>query len=336
MTPEGIEAPATFEMSESITKLMAALVKAQSAMGSAVKGANNTYYKSKYADLTEVIETCKEALNAEGICFLQPLLTGAKGVCVRTFLGHTSGEFIAATVDFPVAKIDSQEYGKAVSYARRYSLQSLLSIPAEDDDGNAAAGKKVNPYTAAMLQDMPPDTLLCGVLLGIDSPLAAGEPATARFQLDNGMALSCDVVNGEEAWHELAGQAVELKWTKKRTRWVLVELRPKSIPGRALPANPKPQLTPPSKTVARLREGLQLGLVQEAKAVDGKGMGLKLALKDGDVEACTLLKPAKVGAADWSEVVGTQLYFKLAPKDPTKIIDLVTEEAYANVEGATS
>lgn len=39
---------------------------------------------------------------------------------------------------------DPQAYGSAITYARRYGLQSLLSIPSEDDDANSASGKETS------------------------------------------------------------------------------------------------------------------------------------------------------------------------------------------------
>jgi hypothetical protein len=53
---------------------------------------------------------------------------------------HESGEWIATgQVVAPVSKHDAQGFGSAQTYARRYSLQMAFGVPAEDDDGNAAA-----------------------------------------------------------------------------------------------------------------------------------------------------------------------------------------------------
>ena len=37
---------------------------------------------------------------------------------------------------------DPQKLGSAITYFRRYTLQSLLALQAEDDDGNKAIVKK--------------------------------------------------------------------------------------------------------------------------------------------------------------------------------------------------
>lgn len=121
--------------STTITNIAVALLKAQTVMGAASKGSSNPYFKSKYADFNSVLEACKEALNSNGITILQP----HDGTMVETILLHTSGEYISSTTNIVVAKQnDPQAYGSAITYARRYGLQSLVSLPAEDDDGEGA------------------------------------------------------------------------------------------------------------------------------------------------------------------------------------------------------
>lgn len=62
---------------------------------------------------------------------------------VETILLHTSGEFISSETRVEVAKVnDPQALGSAITYARRYGLQSLVALPAEDDDGEGAMGRK--------------------------------------------------------------------------------------------------------------------------------------------------------------------------------------------------
>ncbi|HEX7720431.1 MAG TPA: ERF family protein, partial [Woeseiaceae bacterium] len=58
---------------------------------------------------------------------------------MTTFLLHTSGQWMRETLTIPLPKVDAQGYGSAVTYARRYALQSALGLSPEDDDGNAAS-----------------------------------------------------------------------------------------------------------------------------------------------------------------------------------------------------
>jgi hypothetical protein len=87
------------------------------------------------------MEACKEALNNEGISVLQPVQSGPTDDFVETILLHESGEFITSEMKLILTKQDMQAYGSAVSYARRYSLQSLVFIPAEDDDGEKSMSR---------------------------------------------------------------------------------------------------------------------------------------------------------------------------------------------------
>jgi hypothetical protein len=85
-----------------------------------------------------VIEAVKKPLLDNGITFLQGIEDGENGVAVETMLLHTSGEWISSTLKIPASKQDAQGYGSAITYGRRYGLQSMCGVPAEDDDGNAA------------------------------------------------------------------------------------------------------------------------------------------------------------------------------------------------------
>ena len=129
--------------SESIIKIMPDLLKAQASMSKPVKGSDNPFFKSKYADLSEILAVAQPALNANNICILQPVFTRDGKDLVQTLLIHVSGEFIGSEVEIKTTKQnDSQAFGSAVSYARRYALQSLLSLSAVDDDGNKASEQK--------------------------------------------------------------------------------------------------------------------------------------------------------------------------------------------------
>jgi hypothetical protein len=133
--------------SETITKIAASLVKAQANIGAAHKGSANPYFKSSYADLGSIMEVVKQPLLDQGISVLQPVGHTESGqTYVETVLLHESGEFIADTMIVTCAKEkDPQAQGSAISYARRYSLQSMLFVPALDDDGEGAMNRNSKP-----------------------------------------------------------------------------------------------------------------------------------------------------------------------------------------------
>jgi hypothetical protein len=149
------------ERSDSIKHLAAALNKAQAEMSGAKKGANNPFFKSKYADLNAVVDAVRIPFAENGLSYSQFPVMDENRVGVETILMHDSGEFIASTLMLPTGKLDAQAAGSAITYARRYSLQSIAGIPAEDDDGNAAVkgghakqAKQVDQAKLKQLQDL--------------------------------------------------------------------------------------------------------------------------------------------------------------------------------------
>lgn len=124
-------------------ELSAAMAKAFAAIEGAVKGKVNPAFRSKYADLSSVIDAIKPALIEHGLWFTQRTQKADGGVIVETVILHSSGQSMSCGPLFmPATKQDAQGYGSALTYARRYSLMAAFGVPAEDDDGNAAAGRQ--------------------------------------------------------------------------------------------------------------------------------------------------------------------------------------------------
>lgn len=120
--------------------LSGAMAKAFAEIEAATKSANNPHYKSKYADLGAVIDAVKPALIKHGLFFTQRSHPAENGVSVETVLHHEGGEELSlGTLFVPANKQDAQGFGSALTYCRRYSLMTAFGVPAEDDDGNAAA-----------------------------------------------------------------------------------------------------------------------------------------------------------------------------------------------------
>jgi len=124
--------------SESIAALAAALCKAQSQMGGAAKSADNPFFKSKYADLGSVVHAIKQPFADNGLSYVQFPISTNSAIGVVTRLMHESGEWMEQDYYLPLQKLDPQAAGSAITYARRYSLQAVAGIPAEDDDGEGS------------------------------------------------------------------------------------------------------------------------------------------------------------------------------------------------------
>jgi len=140
-----------------------ALSAAQAEMGKVVKGANNPHFKSKYADLADVMQVALPALNAHGIAAWHSIVATDSGNVMRTNLSHgKSDTHIACDVPLLVQKNDMQGMKSATTYAKRIGIESLTGIAPEDDDGNDAvatptpeASKADRTTTAlAMMKDV--------------------------------------------------------------------------------------------------------------------------------------------------------------------------------------
>lgn len=123
--------------SEQIDKLLPDLFKVKKAITPLKKEANNPFFNSAYADLNTVLNGVEPLLEANNFVLLQPVT----GRVVETILLHTSGQFISSDMELVLAKNDMQAMGSAVSYARRYSLMSLLGLKSVDDDGESSVGR---------------------------------------------------------------------------------------------------------------------------------------------------------------------------------------------------
>ena len=123
-------------MSLDISEIAPAFLKAQAEMESAEKNQINPFFKSRYADLSSIIEACKPALNNNGISVLQPI----NDMMVETILIHTSGQWYSSLTPIVVKDPDNpQAMGSGIQYACRYGLQAFVVVTREDDDGNQAA-----------------------------------------------------------------------------------------------------------------------------------------------------------------------------------------------------
>lgn len=142
--PPGIEITESAER-EACTKYAAAcaaFVKAQSEFKPITFDKENPHFKSKYASLSAILKATLPALNANGIAHTSRTVIDGENIIVKAYLIHGGIPFVRA--EWPAGKISTppQQLGSALTYARRYALQSVLGVAAEeDDDGNAAQGK---------------------------------------------------------------------------------------------------------------------------------------------------------------------------------------------------
>jgi len=120
---------------------MIKLLQLQKKIGAITKDSTNPFYKSKYFDINALIEALKPTLNELGLVLLQPLSHIVAGSeikpAIRTILidTETGHKLIDDAIILPQLP-DPQKFGSAVTYFRRYAIQSCLLLQAEDDDAN--------------------------------------------------------------------------------------------------------------------------------------------------------------------------------------------------------
>ena len=163
------------------TNIASALAAAQLNMGKALKQSNNPHFRSKYADLSSVVDACFSALNEQEISVIQPMEENELGRCVNTIFMHSSGEKVECKVPLILGKQDMQGLGSAITYARRYGLMSLAGIAPEDDDGNAAsASADMSPpkksWSQTVIETLPEDATAA------EKARAVGDALIAQFK----------------------------------------------------------------------------------------------------------------------------------------------------------
>ena len=114
-------------------QLLTALIKAKADFLPIKKDKSNPHFKSRYADLDSIFSACEPALLVNGLVLSQTIELTESGMILITTLWHESGENLISKYALPQIS-DSQKFGSALTYARRYSVSALLSVTADDDD----------------------------------------------------------------------------------------------------------------------------------------------------------------------------------------------------------
>ena len=116
-------------------ELLKALAEVKKEVGTLSKTETNPFFKSKYFDINSLIQQVEPLLEKNNLLLLQPIIDNK----VKSAIYHIeSGDVVFSEIDLPNLT-DPQKLGSAITYYRRYTLQSLLGLQAEDDDGNKAS-----------------------------------------------------------------------------------------------------------------------------------------------------------------------------------------------------
>lgn len=131
-------------------ELLSKISEVKSEIGTLSKNASNPFFKSKYLDLGEILSNLEPILQKHKLLLLQPVLDNSVSTEIHDL---ESGEIIKSAIPLPNIQ-DPQKIGSAITYYRRYSLQSLLALQTDDDDGNKASQKEVAKDSTAEISKL--------------------------------------------------------------------------------------------------------------------------------------------------------------------------------------
>ena len=98
----------------------------------------NPHFKSKFASLANITKKVLPELSKHGFSYSVGSFVDNGLLIVDAHLLHESGE--SRSFQFPITENQPQKIGSAITYAKRYAIQALTGVVAdEDDDGNAAS-----------------------------------------------------------------------------------------------------------------------------------------------------------------------------------------------------
>lgn len=118
--------------------IYAKLDAARAAFPTIVKNRTNPHFKSRYADLEEILSKVEPVLRENGLGLFQSTSDLPTPGLVTEVHELEGDGVLACALPLP-ADVDSQKLGSAITYARRYGIVTLLGLVTEDDDdGNAA------------------------------------------------------------------------------------------------------------------------------------------------------------------------------------------------------
>ena len=113
------------------------LLELQRAIQPIKKDSENPFYKSKYFDINSLIADIKPILNELELIIIQPLITlDDSKLAIETRI-IDNDKILAQSVAVLPENNDPQKLGSIITYFRRYALQSLLLLEAEDDDAES-------------------------------------------------------------------------------------------------------------------------------------------------------------------------------------------------------
>jgi hypothetical protein len=164
--------PSSIQTSPSIAALSTALIKFHSLVPKIPKSCRNPFLKSKYADLSTILDIVQPVLNE---CELVIMQHPTADYGLTTILSHSSGEWVSSQYQMqpteqtvekaqngqPAVKgITPQSIGSVITYQRRYAIGAILSLNIDDDTDGHVPGLEHDEKPAATEPKKSPQELM--------------------------------------------------------------------------------------------------------------------------------------------------------------------------------
>ena len=229
--------PVQSSPSQPLNNLAAALIEFQRAVPT-IHDNDNSYHGS-FANLPGILSTIGPALRANGLAVSQlpEQINGQPGL--RTTLMHVSGQMVSSVTPLTInaGKNGTQEWGKAMTYTRRYALQAVLGlcVGIEDNDADLeptappVRGGKAEPAAAKASEDLTQKEkdLCIGMIATIAKPISEGgmgdkaaqkqlcESFRSQFRITATKVSDGIQKQKHKAWIEEQIKALEAEFVKK-------------------------------------------------------------------------------------------------------------------------
>jgi hypothetical protein len=162
-------------------KIYAKIHAAKQEIGVVKKNAKNPHFKNTYADLNALIEAVEPILLSKGLILLQPIKDGK---VLTQVIDTETFEMVESSIDLS-PNLTAQALGSQITYYRRYTLQSLMSLQSDDDDGQKASAPQAisKPICSAALFEKAISRYE-GLELDVFDKLKTAYTLTAQQQLE--------------------------------------------------------------------------------------------------------------------------------------------------------
>jgi hypothetical protein len=139
--------------SNETSNLVKALFDFQGKVNAVKKTAKNDHFNSAYADLSSILTTINPVCQELGLLITQH---PHDEVLVTKVYHVESGEWMQSEQLLRMRDANNpQQYGSALTYARRYALASIFNLNQADDDANSASGHEVKAVKETLTPQHP-------------------------------------------------------------------------------------------------------------------------------------------------------------------------------------